>query len=537
MYDLCIVNGRIVDGSGKTAYRGDIGIVGERIVALGSCLAPDAKEVLDGEGLVVAPGFIDAHTHDDLAIFRGEGVPMKIQQGVTTVVTGNCGFSMAPLAAEHVEALKDYSVGVLGNDAQPWHWRLTSELYEAWREIPMAQHVRPLIGQGPVRVAVMGFERRAPTEQELQQQESLVREAMEAGSAGLSLGLMYIPGMFTPTDELVRLARVVGRYGGVVTSHMRGEGDQLLASLAEMLAIAERAEVAMHISHLKVTGRKNWGSIERALDLIAEARGCGLDITVDVYPYNAGSTTITQLLPPWVLDGGIAQMLRRLREPEIQKQVARDLVHGIEGWENQVGANGWDSVLLAALHQEDLKPLEGLNMLEVAEALGKSPEEAFFHIILEEQGEATITIFHMDERDVERVVQAPFAMIGSDGIPVRGGRPHPRLYGTFPRYFRRYVREMGSLTLEEAVRKVTSLPAHRFGLGVRGEIAVGNIADLVLFDPETITDTATYKEPRTYPEGIKAVIVSGQMVVQGSQQISNRPGRLLLTPQGVRDEC
>lgn len=534
MYDLCIVNATIVDGSGKPAYKSDIGIVGERIVALGPQLAPEARSVLDGEGLVVAPGFVDAHTHDDLAILRGGGVPMKVQQGVTTVVTGNCGFSLAPLVPEHADEVRSYSEAVLGEDMHPWSWWTTAALFDTWHNTSMGLHVRPLIGHNPIRVAVMGFEQREATEQEITRQEGLAREAMEAGAAGLSLGLMYVPGMYTPTHELVRLARVVGRYGGVVTSHMRGEGDQLLDSLTEMLSIAERSEVAMHISHLKITGRKNWGGIQKALDLIVDARARGLDVTVDVYPYNAGSTTITQLLPPWLLGGGIPDMLRRLREPEMQRRVSHDLAQGIEGWDNQVGANGWERIALSALHQEQLKPLEGLNMLEVAETLGMSPEDAFFHLILAEQGQITILVSHMHEQDVAQVVQAPFSMIGSDGLPIHGGRPHPRLYGTFPRFFRRYVRETHGLTLEEAVRKVTAVPAGRFRLADRGYIAVGKIADLVVFDPETISDTATYTQPRMYPDGIAAVIVSGQIVVREKQLLPSQPGQLLATPQGMR---
>jgi N-acyl-D-amino-acid deacylase len=532
MYDLCIRNARIVDGTGFPAFLGDLGIVGERIVALGSQLVSEAHHVLDAGGQVVAPGFIDAHTHDDLAVLRDGVVPMKVQQGITTVITGNCGFSLAPLAPTHADAVKNYSAPVLGEDTHPWNWYTTEALFETLRSVALGQHIRPLFGHGPVRVAVMGFEPRDATEQEMTTQEGLVREAMEAGAAGMSLGLMYVPGMYTPTSELIRLASVVGRYGGVVTSHMRGEGDQLLSSLTEMLAIAERAEVAVHISHLKVTGRNNWGSIQQALNLISDARTRGLDVTIDVYPYNAGSTLGTQLLPPWLQEGGLATMLKRLRKPETQRQVCRDFAHGIEGWENQVGANGWDRVFVSAVREERLRSLEGLNLVEVAETLGMAPEEAFFHLIVEEQGQMTILIFHMNERDVDEVVRAPFSMIGSDGLPLRSGRPHPRLYGTFPRFFKRYVRETRSLALEEAVRKVTALPAERFRLADRGMIAVGKVADLVIFDPETISDLATYEQPRVYPEGISAVIVSGQVVVREKQLTPHRPGQLIAPSHG-----
>ncbi|MBO0794061.1 MAG: amidohydrolase family protein, partial [Ktedonobacteraceae bacterium] len=428
--------------------------------------------------------------------------------------------------------VRNYSAAVLGQDDQPWNWQTTTELFETLHALPLGQNVRALLPHNPVRVAAMGFAQRAATEQEITAQEALVEEAMQAGAAGLSLGLMYIPGIYTPTEELIRLARVVGRHGGVIASHMRGEGDRLLSSINEMLTIAEQAEVAVHISHLKITGRKNWGHIDKALNMIADARARGLDITVDVYPYNAGSTTITQLLPPWVQEGGQSSMLERLRDPAIQQRILRDFASGSPGWENQIGANGWESIHLAALHQERYKALEGLNLVEAGTALGMSTEAAFFHLVQEERGQITILLFSMDERDVDQVVESSFSMIGSDGLPIASGRPHPRLYGTFPRFIKRYVRERHSIPLEQAIRKVTALPAERFGLADRGVIAAGNIADLVIFDPDTISDTATYSNPRAYPHGIAAVIVAGQPVLLQGEPQSSLPGQLIAHTPG-----
>jgi N-acyl-D-aspartate/D-glutamate deacylase len=527
MYDLLIKQALIVDGSGRAAYHSDLGIVGSRIAALGPELTNEARRIIDAQGLVAAPGFVDAHTHDDLVILRDSVVPMKVQQGVTTAVIGNCGFGLAPLVPQHAAAVKSYSAAVLGADEQPWSWQSTAALFDELRARPLGQNVRALLAHNLVRIAAMGFAQRAATEQEMQTQEALVEEAMQAGAAGMSLGLMYVPGIYTPIDELIRLARVVGRYGGVIASHMRGEGDFLLSSVEEMLTIARQAEVAVHISHLKITGRKNWGQIEKALDMITDARAQGLDVTVDVYPYNAGSTTITQLLPPWVQDGGQASMLERLRDPATRQRILQNFVTGFPGWENQIGANGWESIYLSALHQAHFKELEGLNMVEAGAALGLTPEAAFFQLIQEEKGQITVLLFLMDERDVDRVVQAPFSMIGSDGLPLPSGRPHPRLYGTFPRFLKRYVRDQRSLTLEQAIHKVTALPAERFHLTDRGTLTVGKFADLVLFDPATITDTATYSNPRVYPEGIAAVIVAGQPVVLHGQLQANMPGQLI----------
>ncbi|HXR65722.1 MAG TPA: amidohydrolase family protein, partial [Ktedonobacteraceae bacterium] len=355
----------------------------------------------------------------------------------------------------------------------------------------------------------------------------LVAEAMQVGAAGLSLGLMYVPGMYTPTAELVRLARVVGRYGGVVTAHMRGEGDQMLASLDEMLSLAQEAEVAVHISHLKVIGRRNWGSIDQALERIVNARARGLAVTVDMYPYTAGSTTMTQLLPPWLQEGGLDRMLSSLRDPALRRRVSQDFANGLPGWENQIDMLGWERIVLASVQGNANRSLEGLNMVEAAERLGLAPDEACMRLLLEEAGRITIVVFSMDERDVDQVVQSPFAMIGSDGLPLHSGRPHPRLYGTFPRYLQRYVRELKSLSLPAAIHKITALPAARFGMTERGLIAPEKIADLVIFDPELISERSTYNEPQVYPHGIAAVIVAGQPVVLHGQLQPVLPGHML----------
>lgn len=535
MYDLVIRDARVIDGTGRPAFSGNIGIIGKRIVAVSSThLSDEACHIINASGMTVTPGFIDAHTHDDLVVLRKSTALPKIHQGITTLVIGNCGFGLAPVTPAYAETLKSYSAAVLGEDEQPWNWPTMGAFLQTLRATPLGQHARVLLGHTALRVATMGFEPRAATERELAEQVALTAEAMQSGAAGLSLGLMYVPGINTPTGELVHLARIVGQYGGVVTAHMRGEGDNLLTSIEEMLTLAEQAEVAVHISHLKVTGRKNWGTIQRALEYIWNARARGLDITVDVYPYTAGSTTITQLLPPWVLESGLPQMLERLRDPATRQRVSQDFANGIPGWENQVGASGWERIYIASLQQKSHQQLEGLNLAEAAEMLGMSPEEAFFHLILTEEGRVTIVLFSMDEHDVDLVVQSSFSMIGSDGLPIDSGRPHPRLYGTFPRFIQRYVRELKSLELEQAIHKVTAMPAARFGLVDQGQIAEGKLADLVVFDPDTVSDLATYSNPRVYPQGIAAVVVAGLPVVLDGQLQTHMPGQLIASNAASR---
>ncbi|MBV9231499.1 MAG: D-aminoacylase [Chloroflexi bacterium] len=528
MYDLLIRNARIVNGTGAPAFNGDIGVAEQRIAAIQAQLNEDAYHIIDAKGQVVAPGFVDAHTHDDLAMLRKSTLPPKIQQGITTVVIGNCGFGIAPVMPAYVQAVKDYAAPVLGEDDQPWQWPTMSAFLDTLSSVPLGMNVSALLAHGPLRVAVMGFEQRAATEQEMAAQEALVAEAMQAGAAGMSLGLAYVPGAYTPTTELVRLGRVVGRYGGVIASHIRGEGDALLDSINEMLTIAEQGEVAIHISHLKITGRENWGGIQKALDLISDARARGLDVAVDVYPYNAGSTTITQLLPPWIKEGGITSMLERLRDPQMRQQVHQNFTNGLAGWENPVFSNGWERLYLSSVQLEKHKTLEGKNLVQASEFLGMSPTEALFHLILEEKGQISVILFAMDERDVDQVVQSPFSMIGSDGLPILSGRPHPRLYGTFPRFIERYVRELKSISLEQAIYKAATFACERFRLADRGTITEGKMADLVIFDPATISDKATYDNPHVYPDGIAAVIVAGQPVVLNRQLQANLPGQLLL---------
>lgn len=525
-----------MDSTGGPTFNGDIGVVGNRIAAIGATLSEEGRLVIDAGGLVAAPGFVDAHTHDDLAALRRFTVLPKVSQGITSVVIGNCGFGMAPVVPERMQAVKDYAAPILGEDRQSWNWPTMSAFLQTLDDSPLGQNVAALLAHGPLRVAVMGFEQRPATKQEIAAQQALIEDAMQAGAAGMSLGLAYVPGGYTPTDELIKLAHVVGRYDGVIAAHMRSEGDDLLTSINELLTIARQGEVAMHISHLKITGRKNWGQIQSALDLINDARAQGLDVTVDVYPYSAGSTTITQLLPSWLKEGGVANMLEQLSDKQIQQRVSQDFAKGLPGWDNPVSANGWERLYISSLQLEKHKALEGMNIIQASEVLGRSPEETLFHLILEEKGQITMVMFTMDERDVDSVVQASFSMIGSDGIPILSGRPHPRLYGTFPRFIERYVRTLKSLSLEQAVYKAATFACERFKLPDRGLVAKGKIADLVIFDPATISDKATYDHPQVYPDGIKAVLVSGRPVVLEGQQQMYLPGQLIASKRATAEE-
>lgn len=530
MYDLLIVNATIVDGTGKRkAFIGDVAVKGQHIVAIAPHLVGEALRTLNAEGQVLAPGFTDTHTHDDVAVVKCGTVEPKVQQGVTTLITGNCGFSMAPcLDQGDAKQLAEQAAPVLGRIDRSWNWPTMQAWLDMVKSLPLGQNVRPLLGHSTVRVAAMGLEPRPASKQEIRRMEVHVAEGMEAGAVGLSLGLIY-GGAEATFDELIRLASVVQRYGGLLVPHMKNEGDGLLESIEAMLEIARRTSVALHISHLKATGPANWGKMVRALAMIEEAIEQGLDVTVDTYPYSSVGIIPTSLLPPWALKGGVDGMLNRLRDPETRALIREQLVNGIPDspkWENILQGDRPENIDLAFVPQEELKHLQGHRLTEAAAILGLEIPEAVCYLLEKTRGDLTFVSYCLSQDDADMVIRKRFTMIGSDGLPTDAAKPHPRLYGTFPTYLR--LAEGLGLSLEESIRKVTSLPAGRFGLTDRGIIQEGKVADLLIFDPGTIESRATFTKPRQFPTGISAVIVSGQPVALDGELQQARPGQLLV---------
>jgi N-acyl-D-amino-acid deacylase len=357
--------------------------------------------------------------------------------------------------------------------------------------------------------------------------KGLLDEALQAGAIGLSLGLMYAPGSYTPREELAELCSVLSRYGGLLATHIRGEGNSLIPSVEEIIWIAEKSGVPLQISHLKAVGGGNWGSVTRAMELIERARSRGLDVTCDVYPYTAGSTSLTTLLPPWTLEGGVSRTLGRLGDPASRKRIKAELGQEQDNWDNLVASTGWDSVYVSSLSKDHDAKLAGKNVVEVSEARGIDPEDCMMDLLLEQDGKVSIVFFHMAGSDVEQVIGWERSLIASDSLHDQAEKPHPRLYGTFPHVLARYVREKKLLSLEEAVRKLTSFPARRFNLGKRGLIAPGYAADLVVFDPETIQDTSTYEAPKHYPEGISQVLVNGTRALESGALLETGEGKVI----------
>ncbi|HZN15636.1 MAG TPA: D-aminoacylase [Acidimicrobiales bacterium] len=473
--DLIIRGGEVYDGTGAPPVRADVAVVGDRITDVG-VLGDDvsAATVIDATGLAVTPGFIDVHAHDDAEVLIDPTIACKTSQGVTTDVVGNCGLGIAP----HATGAASFAEWAPGLDTVP-PWDGFTGYVERLDTAPPGLNVAVLVGHGTVRSAVLGTAERAPTATELDRMRGLVDEGMAAGCVGLSTGLIYEPGRYADTDEIVALADVVAAAGGIYTTHMRNEADQLLESVAEAIEIGERAGLPVQISHHKASGKANWGKVHESLAMIAAARDRGVAVSVDQYPYTAGSTHLFAVVQNGALDdgkGGIGKV-----EP------------------------GDVTVASAADHPE----WEGLNLDEIGELLAISGRAAADAVLDGTRGRALVVLEMMSEADVRTVLAYEHTMIGSDGVPAPG-KPHPRLWGTFPRVLGHYGRDEGVLTFADAVRRMTSLPAQTFGLTDRGVVRVGAFADLVVLDPATIADTATYRDPEQPSAGIHSVIVNGR---------------------------
>ncbi|MBP1993154.1 N-acyl-D-amino-acid deacylase family protein [Paenibacillus eucommiae] len=526
MLDLIVKNARIVDGTGNPWYKGDIGVRDGLITGLGY-IDQTARAVVDAAGLVASPGFIDGHSHSDLLIMDQPLGQIKLLQGVTTEVVGNCGLAPAPYFQETADMLRQYVEPVIGDTGLVWNWNTVGQFMDALEKNVASENVATYVAHGALRIAAMGFANRPANQEELRRMKFLLEEGLKAGAIGLSIGLLYAPGSYTTKEEIAELCSVLPAYDGLLATHIRGEGSTLLTSISEVIWIAETSEVPLHVCHLKAAGRRNWGIMAEALTLIDQARARGMDVTCDVYPYNASSTMLTTLLPPWVLEGGIDALLQRIKDPAVRRQVRAELAEERKDWDNLLASTGWKAVVVSSVQTEANRHLEGLHMEEIAEMRGQHPAECVMDLLLEEEGKVAMVYFLMSDEDVDQAVQYDYSLVISDSLGCTTGKPHPRLYGAFPRLFARYVRERKLLSLEQAVRKVTSFPVQRFKLGRRGRLDEGYRADIVLFDPERIQDMATYTDPCQYPEGIAHVFVNGVETIRQGAHTHACQGQLI----------
>ena len=526
--DLLVTGGEVIDGSGSPARSADLGVRDGRLLLLPPSSRSAATTEVNAGGLVVTPGFIDVHTHSDLLAGDDEQRETlrlaPLRQGVTTEICGNCGISPFPVPPGSAEAVRDLVAATFGPPAAT---------YESFAEFAAAQgaarrnHLAALVGHGTLRAAVVGFAQRQATADELRRMCALLDEALAAGAAGLSTGLIYSPGVNAGTDEVIALARVAAAHGKPYVTHLRDEMSQVESALEEAIEIATAAGAALQVSHHKTAGRRSWGATVRTLARLERARAEGLDVLCDVYPYTAGSTALHALLPPWVIADGVPAMLTAVREATIRDRIRADLAAGLPGWENTVGNGGWDLIRVASAPTSP--DVEGHTIADLAAARGVDPVDYVCDLLAAEGGNVTILSHSMREDDVRRVLASPLAMLCSDGVP-KPGRPHPRWAGTFARVLGHYVRDVGLLTLTEAVHKMTGMPARRFGLAGRGLLADGYAADLVVLDPAQAADGATYDDPLAPPRGVRHVVVDGRIVVDSDRITDARPGRVLAVP-------
>jgi N-acyl-D-amino-acid deacylase len=537
-FDFLIAGAHIVDGTGAPWFIGDIGIVGDRIGAMGDLHDASAKQRIDASGMVVSPGFVDVQGQSEFNLLVDNRAASKITQGVTTEITGE-GTSIAPLNDRLLEDLKDgankYGVRL--------DWRSLDEYLERLDRAHPAINLGTFVGAGGIRTYIVGKDNRPATPAELDQMRQMVAQAMEQGAFGLSSALEYVPDVFASTDELVELAKVARSYGGVYFTHQRSESDRIFPSLDEVFAIGQRAQISTTIWHLKTAYKENWGKVPEVLHRIEAARERGIDVAASVYPYTRASNGLVACFPSWVTEGGTEKMLERLRDPAQRPRVRKEMNESTNRWENEWrGSGGGRGVTLIQVLNPDLRKYEGMDFEEIGKAMGKDPEDAAIDIAIADHGNSQVVIAIMEEADVRAAVSNPLVTYGSDSPaqaedgPLSTTKAHPRAFGTFPRILAEYVRSEHTMRLEEAVRKMTSQAASRVGITDRGLLRPGMFADIVIFDPATIRDVATYESPLKYSVGVKDVFVNGRPVVRNGEITSERPGRALRGPGYKRQE-
>jgi len=537
-YDIIIKNGKIIDGTGNPGYWGEIGVENGKIAKIAPKIKDDAKKVIDANGMIVCPGFIDIHSHTDYFLPVGRGQESTLYQGVTTAVVGMCGDGMAPIPEGKEEEFKK-RVGIidpaLARLEYPYH---TFAEYLVYNEKKRnSANLVFFVGYGNLRWAGgQGGENRPADLIELQKMKQHLREAMEAGAFGMSTGLIYAPQVFAKTEEIIELAKVIANYNGLYFSHIRGEGASVLKAVGEVIEIVEKSGCAGgQIAHHKISGEQYWGTSKETTTLIEEANERGLNITCDQYPYNRGMAGLMAALPPWVREGENVDILNRIKKPEIQKRIRKEVKDGIKGWENWIRDEGFHNLFISTVNHDSWKDIITKNITEITKIKGLSDDfDTFFNLLIDNELGVQITIKSMGEEDIRRIMTSRYHMVGTDGsginAAISSGAFHPRFFGTYPRILGKYVREEKVLTLEQAIRKMSSFPAQRLGLHDRGLVREGNWADIVIFDPDKVIDKATYEQPYQLPESIPYVIVNGVIVVERGKKNRKAPGKVIRRP-------
>ncbi len=535
MFDLVLQNGTIYDGSGAPGYRGDVALEGDRITALGAPGTLDGEMVIDVSGLAVAPGFINMLSWSVESLIADGRSQSEIRQGVTLEVMGE-GTSMGPLSDEMKAS---GARTILGNEDIQYDvtWTTLGEYLEHLERRGVSCNVASFVGSSTLRIHAMGYADRAPTPDELARMQELVREAMREGAVGLSAALIYPPAAYAQTDELIALARAAAEYDGLYISHLRSEGWFFVEAVEELIKIAREAKIRAEIYHLKAAGRENWDKMETVIGRIEAARAAGLPITADMYVYPAGGTGLSASLPPWAHEGGEAALLARLKDTETRVRIIKAMRTPSNEWENMwLEVESADQIVLAGFKTAALKPLTGKTLAEIATARGTSPEDTAIDLLIEDGGRIFTLYFTMSEDNIRRQVQLPYVSFCSDAESMAAEglflkrQPHPRAYGNFARLLGTYVRDLGLVTLEDAIRRLTALPAANLKLRDRGALKPGCYGDVVVFDPQTIRGRATFADPHQYATGMQHVFVNGQQVIRDGEHTGATPGRVVRGP-------
>jgi N-acyl-D-aspartate/D-glutamate deacylase len=512
-FDILIRNGRIIDGTGNPSFVGDVGLRDGKIAAIGRLVNRTAARTIDATGLVVAPGFIDIHNHSDDTVIEDGDAQSMVRQGVTSMIFGEGG-SAAPSE----------------------RWKDFSSYYAELLRRGVSTNVGSYLGSSTVWTRVHGSKAGPATADELNRMRAIVREAMEQGALGVASSLSGPPGVWIDTDTLVAMCEVAAEYGGIYSTHIRTEGSGVFKSVAEAIEIGRRARIPVDVIHLKIAEHKLWGKMPELVALLANTRAQGQLVEANVYPYRAGQNNLSSIIPPWAHDGGAKAMIERLKDPALRPRLEREILNGIpdSDWYNHYTATGgWEGMLLVTIRNPKYKQFEGKRMSEVIKTMDKSPLDALFELLVENNGSVPTVYFHHAEEDMRYALKQPFVSIGSDGTavktegPLAAGNPHPRYYGTFPRVLGRYVREEKLISLEEAVRKMTSANAAKIRIYDRGLLRPGQWADVTIFNPETIIDHATFEKPHQYATGVEYVIVNGKVVLERGRHTGARPGAIL----------
>ncbi|MDQ7092365.1 D-aminoacylase [Desulfosporosinus sp. PR] len=537
MLDLAILGGLVIDGTGNAPEQKDLGIKNGKIVELAPKLSAEAEQTLDATGKMVSPGFIDVHSHCDLVPFLSGPIrETRIRQGITTEIAGQCGLGPAPYTKD-MQDWRNYLTPILGTGPQTWNWPDFSAFLQDIEQTAKPNNLAFLIGHGAVRAQVLGLKNISPTKKDLAEMCAIVDEAMSAGALGISYGLAYLPGMFAPQEELVALSSVVAAHDGIMMIHIRSHSRQVREAMAEALTVAKKSGVKLQISHMRSYANRHYGiSGQELLDMVDKARAAGVDVTFDEHPYQAGSTLLSQVLPPWAKEGGGPEIIRRLKDPALRSRLKDELTEqgpDYPGWDNFVGMVGWPNIMISSTFREQNKWAEGRRAVQLASGTASARTAQIGEIIakiadllISEDCQSSMVMHNLfAEEDIVTLLQHPLCQIGSDGIPT--GKPHPRLYGTYPKFLGEYVRDKKLLTWPEGIKRITGDPAQRLGLAKKGFIRQDYSADLVVFEPETISAPEDYNKPDTLPRGLNYTILNGQIVWSEGKLLSSQSGRLL----------